>query len=204
MHDLDLGEFHGVDPSVNPDVCMLLSNLVKIQLKKVTFNEWEKSKEAENCNYGKTNPDHEPIWPLRPTSTSRGPGGPREKAASFRFPGKSPSQQQRAGQQDSIHGHGPSLPHLQECPGSHRSQPELASSQGAARVGEPSPLGPRVDTRQRDGALWEGKEKLVPGEKARAASGCPSAGMMQATHSLEHRDNHGPAPFRELPCELTH
>lgn len=84
------------------------------------------------------------------------------------------------------------------------SQPELASSQGAARVGEPSPLGPRVDTRQRDGAPWEGKAKLVPGEKARAASGCPSAGMMQATHSLEHRDNRGPAPFRELPCELTH
>ena len=50
LHDLDLGGFHGLDPSVNPDVCMLLSNLVKIQLKKVIFNEWEKSKEAENCN----------------------------------------------------------------------------------------------------------------------------------------------------------
>ena len=37
MHDLDLGEFHGVDLSVNPDVCMLLSNLVKIQLKKIIF-----------------------------------------------------------------------------------------------------------------------------------------------------------------------
>ena len=26
------------------------ANGIKIQLKKVTFNEWEKSKEAENCN----------------------------------------------------------------------------------------------------------------------------------------------------------
>lgn len=38
MHDLDLGEFHGIDLSVNPDVCVLLSNLVKIQLKKSNFS----------------------------------------------------------------------------------------------------------------------------------------------------------------------